>query len=287
MLAIGFALTASAMFAIGSVMEARAAAAVTDHGGGAAGLMARLVRERLWLGGVLVGGLGYVFHALALWSGSVVLVQVLITTTLLFALPLSAHWGGRVLGARDLGLAVALSVSLAVFVAAGDPSAGLVRMPLAHWIPSFVVIGVVVGALAVTAGATHGRVRAGAFGAAAGTMFGLAAPLTKSTISLLSGGLHRVFTSWELYALVVTGVIAIVLQQMSFQVGEFHAAFPATTVMEPLMGAVLGVAVLDEVVQTSDARLIALIVAVPTMIVTTTLLAMSEANAETTVGEPS
>lgn len=83
-----------------------------------------------------------------------------------------------------------------------------------------------------------------ALGAALCIAIGVAAVLTKEVVHLVSRGIVSLVTSFELYALIVVAVAAITLQQSAFQVGAFHASLPATTVMEPVVAAMLGLLVL-------------------------------------------
>ena len=82
-------------------------------------------RRPVWLIGMAADGLGYVAQAIALALGSLVLVQPLLATSLLFALPLGAWWGKRRLHRSDGLWAIALTAGLAVFLVAGNPTAGV------------------------------------------------------------------------------------------------------------------------------------------------------------------
>ena len=54
-------------------------------------MFSTLLRRPLWWAGTGVAVLGYVFQALALIKGSLIVVQPLLVSALLFALPLSAR----------------------------------------------------------------------------------------------------------------------------------------------------------------------------------------------------
>ena len=58
-------------------------------------LLLRLLKDKQWWLGSLVAAAGFGLQAAALAFGSVLLVQALLVTSLLFALPLSAWWVGR------------------------------------------------------------------------------------------------------------------------------------------------------------------------------------------------
>src|ERR1700730_8603898 len=84
------ALAAAFMFALSNVLEQREAEQLPDDESLRAGLLVRLVRRPLWLLGFGADVSGYVCHAAALAFGSLVFVQPLLVTGLLFALLLRA-----------------------------------------------------------------------------------------------------------------------------------------------------------------------------------------------------
>ena len=89
-LAVALALLAALLLAVGSVAQRRAASLVPDDEAGGLGLLRRLVRSPTWWAGSVGDVGGFVAQAAALGFGSLLLVQPLVVTTLLFALPLEA-----------------------------------------------------------------------------------------------------------------------------------------------------------------------------------------------------
>ena len=69
----------------------------------ASGLLTRLVTKPLWLAGIAADGLAFVFQFVALGHGSLILVQPLLVSGLLFALPLGAWFAKAHLTAQRLG----------------------------------------------------------------------------------------------------------------------------------------------------------------------------------------
>src|ERR1700753_1821735 len=78
------------MVAVGDVLEQRSAQQVTEQPVGTLALFGRLLRDRRWWAGSLVAGAGFGLKAAALGLCSVVLVQALLVTSLLFALVINA-----------------------------------------------------------------------------------------------------------------------------------------------------------------------------------------------------
>jgi drug/metabolite transporter (DMT)-like permease len=278
-LAAGLALLAAALLAVATVAQQRVAAAVPDDAARGLGLLRVLVRRRMWWYGLLGDGGGYVAQAAALGFGSVLLVQPLLVTTLLFALPLAARWAGRRPARAELAWAGALAVSLAVFVVVGNPTDGVDRAPAAAWLPLGWVLAVLFAAALLAAARTRGTARAVLLAAATALCYGAAAALTKGVIGEFDAGAVAVLTSWELYALVAVSVAGTLLQQSAFQAGGLGASLPTMTVGEPVVAVLIGTTVLGEQLRADGVEwaLIGLLVVV--MVVATVALARAAAPA--------
>ena len=135
------ALVAALFIAISDAVQQRLAYDVTDKRVGAIALFSRLLRSPRWWLGSLVAAVGFTLQAAALGLGSVVLVQALFVTSLLFALPISAKLGHRKVTRSEWTWAALLAASVAVFVTVGDPQAGHSRAPLRTWMVLVAVIG--------------------------------------------------------------------------------------------------------------------------------------------------
>ena len=79
----------------------------------------RLLRDRQWWLGSLVAAVGFALQAAALGLGSVLLVQAVLVTSLLFALPMSAKLANRRVTRWEWLWAVVLAGSVAVIVTVG------------------------------------------------------------------------------------------------------------------------------------------------------------------------
>ncbi|MDF0532297.1 DMT family transporter [Tsukamurella sp. 8F] len=264
-LSIVLAVIAAFLFALGSAMQQNEAEQVTEG----SSLMGELLRQpRWWLGiGGDVGG--YVFQAAALGVGSVLVVQPLVVTTLLFALPISAVMNHARIGRTTWALAGVLAVALAVFLVAGNPTEGVGDKPGRIWLWPLVAVGIV-AAIACIVGSTprvQTPLRALSFGVAGGLLFAITTVLTKPLLVSYEErdfvpNTLRLFTDWRLYLLVACGLGAMYLQQRAFQLAPIASSLPAITVAEPVGAAVLGAVVLDESVTLTGARGFAVLVAV-------------------------
>lgn len=295
MLAIVFALLSAFLFAAGWVAQQRVASSITADGTKDPRFLKSLMKQPLWWAGSLGDTLGYVMQAVALAFGSLLLVQPLIVTSLLFALPLGAWWAGQKLPARDWIWATVLAVSLAVFVIFGSPTAGIDRATWREWrVVAVIVVGIVVICVVVAA-RIKSNLRALLLGVAVGLLFGTTAALTKSVVSLLDEGIGVVLSSWETYVLAVAIIGGTYLQQVAFQAATLSSSLPAATVLEPVMAAVIGVTVLQERLHIDGFHEATIAISVLAMTTATIVLsrasgqrrAASEMGAKVAVSQPS
>src|SRR6201987_229502 len=121
------------MVGIGDVLEQQSAQSVTDKPVGTLALFGRLLRDRRWWAGSLVAGAGFGLQAAALGLGSVVLVQALLVTSLLFALVINAKVNHRRITRWQAIWAVLLTAAVAVVVTVGNPQDGNPRGSFHTW----------------------------------------------------------------------------------------------------------------------------------------------------------
>jgi drug/metabolite transporter (DMT)-like permease len=207
----------------------------------------RLLLVWVWLLGTTVLLAGYVIQGFALSVGKVVIVQPLLVTTLVFALPLG-HWltGQHVTRGQILG-AVVVVAGLGMFIRIGDPDAGIDSAP--GWQPALaiVVVGGISAALLFVGRRLSPAHKAAVYGAVAGMLFGLSATFDKPAFnSDQSGGIAHLLTEWELYALVGLGVIAFAVQQLSLATGQLAPAIAAVSVANPFVATIIGAAIYQE-----------------------------------------
>jgi drug/metabolite transporter (DMT)-like permease len=282
-LAVLFAIGAAVCIAIGTVVRQRTAAVVPDDSIGALGPITTLVHSPIWWLGTIVGMVGYALQAAALGLGSLLLVQPLLVLSLLFALPLGARFSGRTISAREWLWAAALTTSVAVLIIVGDPRPGQPRAETHHWV-MITLIGLPFVALCLFgAHRRTGSARALLLGIAGGSLFGVAAVLTKGVVHLVTLGPSAVLTSFEFYALVAVAAVATSVQQSAFQAGDLQASLPATTIMEPVIASLLGFVVLGEYLDADRKVAAVLALAVVAMIAATVALARNAAGSEASV----
>jgi drug/metabolite transporter (DMT)-like permease len=272
-----FALGAAFFIAIGDVIHQRSAQDVTDEPVGHLELFTRLLRDRQWWLGSIVAGAGFALQAAALGLGSVLLVQALLVTSLLFALPLHARLEHRRVTRWEWTWAALLAGSVAVIVTVGNPTPGHSRASLETWLAVAAVLGPALVLCVIGARIWSGSSAAVLLAVVSGALWGLFAVLTKGVVDRLGHGLWAVVLAPELYAWAAVGIAGTAWQQASFRAGSLTASLPAMTVTEPVVGSVLGIVVLGETLRPGDAGWFTLAVAVVVMVVSTTALARGEA----------
>jgi drug/metabolite transporter (DMT)-like permease len=257
LIVIPLALLAALLYAVSDFLEQRAARRAarggTSSGGDPSegtlrkGLRAahatahRMVRDRQWFAGWMVGTLGYLVQGAALHLGSVGVVQSLQVTTLLFTLPLSTvgrperpHW-------RDWlgGASACVGLGLFLIVRGSAPEGPLHRGRVLFLL---FLLAATVAVLATSALLRHGPIRATLLACAAGVAFASSATLVKLTSDDLTNvGIPGTATDWPGYALAVATGTGVVLQQAAFASGRLPTATTAMVVTNPLVGSVVAV----------------------------------------------
>ena len=279
------ALVAALISGVGDVIRQRTAQEITDEEVGHVELLRMSLRDaRWWLGGTAAVA-SAALQAVALGLGSVVLVQALQVTALLFALPVYAWMTKQGLTRRQWGWAFLLAVAVAVFVAVGEPAAGYQRASLQTWTVVAVVIGPAMMLCVLGARIWSGPVAAVLLAVVSASSWALFAVFTKAIVDVVDGGIWALLRTPELYGWLLVAVLGTVFQQSSFRASSLTASLPTMTVTEPVVASLLGVTVLGETLGADGLQVIALAAAVAVVIVATTALARGEAASMAAVDE--
>ena len=249
------AILSAAVFGCGVVLQQRMAWDVPAEHAARPSLLLRLVRRPLWLIGMAADVIGFGLQAAALRHGSLLVVQPLLTTFLLFALFLTATWSKEPIAPRQWGAVVLVLVGLGAFLADTAPDqTSIGSADTRGW-------ALMVGAIAIAAGVVvslglraHGTRRAALFGVGAGIADAMMATLGKAFAQSLNGGVLHVFTTWTPYAVVGGGLVSLVLIQTAYQAGHPTVSLPIITVTDPVVAGVIGIFLFGERLQLSGAR---------------------------------
>lgn len=240
------ALIAAFLFALAATLQQKGALGLPGVSLADPSSLVSLAKQRAWLLGTVCLLFAYAVQAVALDDGKLAIVQPLLVTTVVFALPLGYWLTGQQVSRRQALGAVVVIVGLAVFAVFGDPAAGNSNAPADEWAIAIVIIGALSGVLLVLASRNDGVKRAAYYGIVSGALFGLSACLVKPTLSALHESVGAVLSSWEFYGMALAGIIAFVLQQVSLGVGFLATSVSAVSVTNPIVSVTLGALILDE-----------------------------------------
>jgi drug/metabolite transporter (DMT)-like permease len=286
-LVVALAVTAALLYAVSDFLQQRAAQrarrglqADPDLDGRPARHIVRagagrLVRDRVWFTGWVVGTLAYFVQATALNLGSVAVVQSLQVTTLLFALPLSTLGRPERPRARDLLAAAAVCLGLGLFLFVRGPAVNS-QPHRGRILAVLALLAVVVAALTVVALKRQGAVRATLLAAAAGAAFASSATMVKLTSAdLTDRGVPATATDWPGYTLALLAAVGLVLQQSAFVFGRLPTATTAMVVANPVVGTALAVVGFNERLSTAPRQLALMALAALLLLVGLTVLPRS------------
>lgn len=248
-------------------------------------LLAHLMARPWWLAGQLLAVVSFALHALALHLGVLLVVQPVVVSGIVLAVPVRAALSRRLPSRGELGTVTLTAAGLALFLVAAQPSAG--HPAAGDWVAlGLVVLGVTLAAVATRDGArsTSSTHAATMFGSAAGILFGLVAGLVKLTISTVGDQapqgagalLVAVLTSWSAWGVVAVGLSGVTLNQRAYRVAPLSASMPLLNMVNVLVALVFGFVVFGETISHSPAALAGQLVALACIAVGLRRLARSD-----------
>jgi hypothetical protein len=246
MSADALAIIAAFLFALAAVMQQRGA--VKQGGGGMSiGFFLNLLRSPPWLLGSTALLAGYAVQGAALGKGRLVIIQPLLVSTIVFALPLGILLTHQVVTRRDWAAAAGVVAALATFIVVGDPAAGVDDAADWKWAVSGVVVIVLAAGVMLVGRRARPARRAAALGTVAGMLFGMSASLAKPVVEEWDdSGLAAILEDWRTWALVVMGVVAFLVQQGALATGQLAPAVATTSLANPVVASIIGIVILEE-----------------------------------------
>jgi drug/metabolite transporter (DMT)-like permease len=253
-LAALLALVAAFFFALAATLWQKAALSLTDVSFRHPKSFLLLLTQWLWLLGLAVQLLGVALQAAALDRGRVSIIQPLLVTSVIWALPLGYYMTGQVITRRLVIGAGVIVAGLAIFASFGDPAAGVDNAPASDWIASILVIGAICAALLLFANRGNLTARAATLGTIAGVLYGLSATLMKPVVeSLHTVGVSGVLGGWEFWVMTIAGLVGFLFQQLSLSTGRLVPSVATVSVTNPVVSVLLGALVLQERLDTDPA----------------------------------
>ena len=241
------ALVAALFFAIAATLQQKGALGIGEVSLGSPSSLLMLAKQKWWLFGTVALLCAYALQAIALDRGRLAVIQPLLVTTIVFALPLGYLLTSQMIHRREIVGAIVVVLGLAVFTVIGEAAEGNSNAPGDEWAVAVVVFSAISAALLFLGERGPLTRKAGLYGACAGVLYGLSASLCKPTMEILDeSGLAAVLESWEVYAFAAAGIVAFLVQQVSLATGKLAASVATVSVCNPLVSIVIGTLLLDE-----------------------------------------
>jgi hypothetical protein len=256
MVMIATALAAAVLYGAGAAVEQRQAAAAPESLAGRPRLLFLLARQPLWLLGIAAQIGGFAAHAVALRSGQLATVQMLVSIELVVAVVIVRIWSGRPLSRASWAAALTAAAAAAVFLALTSPGhghpAGRPDYALAAGLGA-ATTGVCALVAAAAGLRATGLRRAVFLAVAAGLADSCSAVVTMGFSHVAGHGLAPLFTSWTVYALVVCGAGNVLLTQSAYQAGRPMVTLPIIAAVTPMASVAVGIGLLGEAPRTGIA----------------------------------
>ena len=232
-----------------------------------------LVRQPLWLLGVLAAVGTYIFQALALHNGPMSVVQPVLITELVFVLVLRRVWIRQQVAAAAWVSVLVVCLSLAVFLVAAEPTGGHPVPETKEWLSAGLVFGGTIAGLAALGRAGPPMRRAAVFAAAAALTWALEATFLKATTDTLAAfGIAGTLIRWPVYATIAATVTGTVLQQAALHVGPLSVSQPMLVIIDPLASIIVSVWLFDERFTDSPAKITVAVLSFAVMAAGVTML---------------
>lgn len=249
LIALVAALASACGFACSTSLQHRVAGSAPATVRGSAQLLRYLATKPVWVVAFFVSGGSLVLHALALHLAAIAVVQPIMIGGVVLAVLVRAGLDRRWPSWRELVAVSVTVVGIAAFVLTTNPtdtdSSIQGRNGIVLTLASLLLAaGVVYGASRFR---SHNR-QALSLGACVGVLFGLTAGLTKIVAGEISrAGVEDTVSSWPLYALVIAGAFAIVVNQRAYRIAPLSMSLPMINVVDVVGAVIFGLVVLGEV----------------------------------------
>lgn len=212
-------------------------------------LLLGVVRRPRWLLGIITMILSFILQATGLAISSLSVIQPVLVLELPLTLIAAGVFLSEELSSREWFGSALMFCGVLIFVAMLDPTpgqalgavgtlagAGAMIVTLLIMI-SFFLVSLRVGRKAKTA----------LLGLSAGVGFGLTAVIMKDmTARIGAHGFLSIFTGWQVYMLILFGLLSVYLYQYALASGKLMYAQPGVTLADPFVAIIWGLAVFNE-----------------------------------------
>ncbi len=241
------ALIGAVLIGAGLARQHAAAGTVEAHAAMDPRIFLHLLRRRSWLVGVMMANGGFVFIATGIATGSLAIVEPIGATQVLFALLVAARATGRRLSRAEWIAAGTALAGLAGFLVAASPTPSTDTSTSVSWVVPLAALATIVGAGFTMSRRLPSPSQGLVLAMLAGLAFGTADALIKVIFNYAGDhGASSLTAHWPLYAWMVVGALALLLQQSAYHATHLGAAMPATCTLGPTTATLLGTVMLGE-----------------------------------------
>jgi drug/metabolite transporter (DMT)-like permease len=200
-----------------------------------------LTLNKHWLTGFSLQVLAFFLQAIALRYGPLVVVEPLLTIDLVFIM-LILHYRYKVhSGIQEWSAVAMICLGLGGLLASAHTRPGQQSFELAYWAPAVTaILCFIVTAIFIVRRTKSSRRRAWIMGIAAGFSFALGAIFTKLTVQQLHLGIIAVLSGWQVYALLLSGILAVIMTQNTYGAGPIVMSQPTMEISEPVVCIAMG-----------------------------------------------
>lgn len=254
-MAVLFAIAAALLFGLGMTLQQHDAGQVPFGQALHVSTLTRLLQRPLWLGGVALSGVAFLFQIAALRVGAVVVVQPIVTASLVVCLWLTSWWRRTPLGANRWTAITAVVVGLFLFLRIASPRpSGIGHTSHTAWFMETIVVGAVILTTSALARTKGGLIRGICVGVAAGMGNAYVASVARGFGLALQRGVWAAARTPYPYVLLGAALGTVMLVQAIYQADRVQVSLPVATVTEALGSMVLGIVVLGERPELNGAR---------------------------------
>ena len=239
------AVVAALAFAVGNVLQQRGTLEASE-GKGYGTFLTELFHRPVWVVGLTLQISGWLFQAVALDKGSLVVVQSICALSIVLALPFGARLTAQRITRQVVIGATFTLVGIIVFLSIGAPRGGTSHPSADVWWVACVGILAVVGGIALLGQMQTGAPRALLFGAAAGFGFALQAAVTKQLVGEIDNGILALVRGWPIYVLIATALVGFILWQLALRTDVLAPAMASSNAATLFAGVLLGIIVYGE-----------------------------------------
>jgi hypothetical protein len=263
-LVIVAALGAALLNAVAIVMQRRAAGERLPKELYSRQLFLSLAKRKLWLASVGLQLVGFGLQAVALNFGSIILVEPITATVLVF-LFLILHFYYKIrAGKREWIAVAAVIIGMSALLGSLQPHGGHIRFDGPAWLVTTIIILVVVTcSIIFVRHSKSPKLRAAVGGIGVAFNIGYSAGLTKLVLEKFGENPAGILGSWEIYALGASALLLLVMFQSVFAAGPLVISQPIIEIVNPIVSSIIGITLFHNIVNTS---LTAMLIAIPGLI---------------------